>query len=105
MAQRMAVPLPADAETWDAVRRDNARTAEAIRKDAEDSRRSDESFKSHRGLRDGRNFMWDCFRHREFSALRENYDSTFKGCVGSKDWFDKNFCPVCDKRRTACSCN
>ena len=35
---------------------------------------------------------------------RAKFDNTFKGSPSSKEWWDGEFCPNCDRRKNACVC-
>ena len=85
------------------VKADNLRTYQAEKEDREFQAKSDKHFERHHpGLLNGRNFLWNVMRWH--GSLGERFDQTFKGCVGSDEWLDKQFCPICDKRRSLCKC-
>uniref|UniRef100_A0A6M3IF17 Uncharacterized protein n=1 Tax=viral metagenome TaxID=1070528 RepID=A0A6M3IF17_9ZZZZ len=96
-----------EGKTLTDVHHDNAVMRAEIARDEAFQKKSDEHFRrTHPGLRNGRNFLWDVMRHRDFGdTFGEKFDQTFKGCVGSDKWFDDNFCPRCDKRRNFCECD
>jgi len=105
----MGLPMPKGYTMRD-VYADNARTSEAARRDREFDRKAEAHFRNtHKGLRNGRNFLWDVMRHRDSSLggaenFEERYNNTFMGCPGSPEWYAGGFCPVCDKRRSMCEC-
>jgi hypothetical protein len=69
------------------------------------NKRADEEMRGHRGLKNGRDFRWNCYRWRgETEAFRRRFDQTFKGAPGSPEWLSKEFCPVCDRRWAFCEC-
>lgn len=86
------------------IHRDNLRTAEAIRKDQETQRKMDADFVGHRGLRDGRHFLWNTFRYHDSDLYRVGVDRTFPNAPGSESRMDGEFCPKCDLRHWACKC-
>jgi len=59
------------------------------------------SFRSHREVPRGRNFLAWTMRWRD--RLGAAYDQTFKGAPDTKGWWDSRFCPVCDMG--ICICN
>lgn len=74
--------------------------------EAKFNRRVEKEMQSHRGLQNGRDFRWNCFRWRdESSDFQTRFDQTFKGAPGSSEWFETKFCPVCEKRWAYCECD
>ena len=72
--------------------------------EAEIDRRIEQSFRSHREAPNGRNaFAW-VMRYLENNRYRNKFDDTFRGAPSSKEWWEDQFCQICDKRRTACVC-
>jgi len=58
----------------------------------------------HRQAPNGRNVMAFKMRYLDNLGYRGKFDRTFKGSPSSKEWWDGEFCPHCDRRRTACVC-
>ena len=64
---------------------DNERTAAARRQEAVAEAMADAECNSHRGLKNGRNFMWNVFRHRtrrDMDNFRKNFDNVFPDSPG-----------------------
>jgi len=54
--------------------------------------KAEREFQGHRGLQNGRDFRWNCFRFRqEDDDFRKRYDDTFPDAPGSPEWFEKKF--------------
>jgi len=55
-------------------------------------RKSEKMLAGHRGLQNGRDFRWNCFRFRdEDQAFKDRFDDTFPDAPGSEKWFEKKF--------------
>ena len=55
-------------------------------------RKAEKHFQGHRGLIDGRDYRWNCFRFRdEDDEFRSRFDDTFPDAPGSPGWFEKKF--------------
>lgn len=66
--------------------------------------KAEKEFRGHRGLQNGRDFRWNCFRFRdEDEAFKQRYDIAFPDAPGGKKWFDR-FCPRCGKLPAWCEC-
>ena len=59
----------------------------------------------HRGLQDGRDYRWNCFRFRdETDDFRSRFDQTFSGAPSSPEWYEKRYCSRCSKVHSLCNC-
>lgn len=71
--------------------------------------KAERELSGHRGLIDGRDYRWNCFRFRDSElgankSFSSKFDETFPAAPGSPDWFSKNFCAICGKRPSMCQC-
>jgi hypothetical protein len=83
---QVAEALMPDGLSMADVMADNARSAAAARQDAVAEAMADAECNSHRGLKNGRNFMWNVFRHRsrkDMDNYRENFDNVFPNSPGA----------------------
>lgn len=72
--------------------------------EAEIDRKIEQDLAGHRQAPRGRNAMAFKMRWLDNHGYRGKFDKTFKGSPSSKEWWDGEFCPDCDRRRTACVC-
>ena len=84
---------------------DNRRTAAAIAADRETEAKMEADARGHRGLRDGRDFRWNTFRYQETGDfVQEMYEKALPDSPGGGNWFNKRYCPDCDKVHSMCKC-
>lgn len=84
--EALAKALP-EGFTMADIHRDNAKTARAKAADAAlDAKLERAEMGSHRGLKNGRNFLWNVLRHKskaEQESYRANFDSVFPDAPGA----------------------
>ena len=62
------------------------------------------SFQSYREPPNGRNvFAWK-MRYLDNKTYKGKFDKTFRGCPDSPEWWEDQFCPICDRRKSMCLC-
>lgn len=68
-------------------------------------RKAEKTLASHRGLLNGRDFRWNCFRYRDEQTreFKDRWEETFKCSPVSNDSLDK-YCDKCDKLKSWCEC-
>ena len=55
--------------------------------------KAEKELAGHRGLQDGRDFRWNCFRYRDEQTddFKKRWENTFRCSPGSKEWLDKKY--------------
>lgn len=67
-------------------------------------RKMEAQLNGHRLPPNGRNLLAFRMRWLDNPSYRGKFDRTFRGSPSSKEWFDSQFCPFCDRRISACVC-
>lgn len=67
-------------------------------------RKIEADLNGHRIPPNGRNLLAFRMRWLDNPSYREKFDHTFKGAPDTREWWDDQFCPVCDRRKNACVC-
>lgn len=67
-------------------------------------RKIEADLNGHRQPPNGRNLLAFRMRWLDNPSWRERFDRTFRGAPATKEWWDDQFCPFCDRRKNACVC-
>lgn len=84
--EALAKAVMPEGYTMDEIKSDVAKIKRAEAEDREFDRKAEAEFRSHRGLKDGRNFLWNVFRWQTKSSrdkYRENFDLAFPDSPGA----------------------
>lgn len=89
----------------DDVVHDNLKTARSKHAAAMTDAKIERHFRSHPELQGGRDFRMNTFRYQvPGGKIGEQFDETFSGSPDSPEWWNKQFCPKCDRRYSLCRC-
>ena len=84
---------------------DNIRKQASRMEYAEFDRKMEKHFRSHPELKPGRDFRANTLRFQAVGdEIGRRFDKTFAGSPDSPDWWNKEFCSGCDRRKTLCRC-
>lgn len=84
--EALAKAVMPEGYTMGEIKQDVAKIKKAQAEDRNFDRKMEAEFSGHRGLKSGRNFMWNVFRHRsqeDMDNYRDNFDLAFPNAPGA----------------------